>query len=288
MGEGLPEPPTSPRVKVRGVANISEIGLGSNPCSWTWLLYHAGRTAVPGGVQDLFLGRCTRSFARRLQLLLRPLHRLCSLPTSLPRRSDHDIPFLPRSTRAIRSADFDRERRRLDARHGARDRPTPSLRFFCQSQPPFEPARPKRDISSRAPLLHCPLPFLPPHDGAPSPLDVRCRAQRLGQGLVERYDARGGQHGRVLESDCRVAEGAPRRLLFSATQADEASYAASLTLASLPPLGSPGWRRPAREHDPLHGEQLFDAWVLAELAPQLQHVGGQVRQSFSPSRLDRK
>lgn len=53
--------------------------------------------------------------------------------------------------------------------------------------------------------------------------------------------------------------------------------AAPTALASLPPLGAAGRHRPAREHDPLHGEQLFDARILAELAPQLQHVGGQVR-----------
>ena len=38
-----------------------------------------------------------------------------------------------------------------------------------------------------------------------------------------------------------------------------------------------GRDRPAREHDPVHGEQLLDSRILEELAPELQPLDHPVR-----------
>ena len=45
---------------------------------------------------------------------------------------------------------------------------------------------------------------------------------------------------------------------------------AAAPMASLPPLGTHGRTRPAREYDTLHGEQLLGARLLARMAPLIQ------------------
>lgn len=61
----------------------------------------------------------------------------------------------------------------------------------------------------------------------------------------------------------------PAMLSCSRTQ----RCAAPPPVAVVPPLVPPRRDRAPREHDPLHGQQLFRPGVLARLAPQLQPLG---------------
>lgn len=48
-------------------------------------------------------------------------------------------------------------------------------------------------------------------------------------------------------------------------------------MAILPSLGHGGRGCASREHGSVHGEQLLDAWLLEELASQLQSLDHPVR-----------